>query len=76
MASYLMWKKETVAGVWSDYVNEIPLECSQMAANYHQKTTHVFRVAKVIAIVQRFVRDRRSTRTRTVAKDVIDFLDN
>ena len=27
-------------------------------------------------MVQHFVRDQRSTRTRTVAKDVMDFLDN
>ena len=27
-------------------------------------------------MVQRFVRDRRSTRTRTVTKDVMEFLDN
>ena len=70
VASYLMRKKETVAGVWSDYVNGIPLEWSRPAANYNRKTTHVPTVAGVIARVQRFVRDRRSTRTRTVAKDV------
>ena len=76
VASYLMRKKETVAGVWSDYVNGIPLEWSRPAANYNRKTTRVPTVAGVIARVQRFVRDRRSTRTRTVAKDVMDFLDN
>ena len=76
MASYLMQKKETVARVWSDYVNGVPLEWSQLAENYHRKTTCVPRVAGVIAMVQRFVRDRRLTRTRTVAKDVMDFLDN
>ena len=41
VASYLMRKKETVAGVWSDYVNGIPLEWSRPAANYNRKTTRV-----------------------------------
>ena len=71
-----MRKKETVAGVWSDYVNGVPLEWSRPAANYCRKTTRVPRVAGVIAMVQRFVQDQRLTRTRTVAKDVMDFLDN
>ena len=75
VASYLLRKKETVGEVWSDYVNGKPLQVSNPAGNYRRKSTRVPRVAGVIAMVQRFVRDRRVDRTRTVAKDVMDFLD-
>ena len=43
--------------------------------NYSQKSTRVPGARCVLNSVQAFVRDRRITRTRTVAKDVMDFLD-
>ena len=75
VASYLLRKKETVGEVWSDYVNGKVMQVANPAGNYRRKSTRVPRVAGVISMVQRFVRDRRLTRTRTVAKDVMDFLD-
>ena len=75
VAAYLLRKKEAVGEVWSDYVNGKPLRVANPAGNYRRKSTRVPRVAGVIAMVQRFVRVRRVTRTRTVAKDVMDFLD-
>ena len=68
-------KKDLVAEVWSSYVNGIPLSVANPAGNYRLKSTRVPRARGVAKMVQAFVRQRRQIRQRTVAKDVMDFLD-
>ena len=67
VVAYLLRKKEAVGEVWSNYVNGKPLRVANPAGNYRRKSSCVPRVPGVIAMV------RRITRTRTVAKDVMDF---
>jgi transposase len=75
VASLLGRKKNLVAQVWSDYVNGIPFAVAQVKGNYRLKSTRVPRSRLLTSLVQRFVRERREIRQRTVAKDVMDFLD-
>ena len=72
----LLGRKEALVGqVWSDYVNGIPLTVAKTAGNYRLKSTRVPRSRLVTSLLQHFVRERRQIRQRTVAKDVVDYLD-
>ena len=75
VVAYLLWKKEAVGEVWSNYVNVKPLQVTNPAGNYCRKSSCAPRVPGVIAMVQRFLRDQQITRTQMVLKDVMDFLD-
>ena len=75
VASLLGRKKDLVTEVWRDYVNEKPLSVANPKGNYRLKSTRVPRARSVATIVQNFFRKRRQICQRTVAKDVMDFLD-
>ena len=74
VAGYLRRSKDFVGKVWSNYVQGKPLMESTLPGNYSKKSSRVPVVNSVVCAVQAFVRDRRINRTRTVAKDVLDFL--
>ena len=75
VADLLGRKKDLVAEVWRDYVNGKSLSVANVRGNYRLKSTRVPRARAVATMVQHFVRERRQTRQRTVAKDIMDFLD-
>jgi len=64
-----------VAEVWTSYVHGIPLSVANAAGNYRLKSTRIPRALGVVNKVQAFMRARRQIRQRTVAKDVMEFLD-
>jgi len=75
VADLLGRKKDLVAEVWRDYVNGTSLYVATVRGNYRLKSTRVPRACAVATMVQHFVREWRQIRQRTVAKDVMDFLD-
>ena len=74
VAQYLCHGKEQVGKVWSDYVKDRVVQVADPGGNSRRKSTRVPMAHGVIVAVQKFVRERRITRTRTVAKDVMQFL--
>jgi hypothetical protein len=75
VSTYLHRQKELVGGIWSDFWNSERIVEARQRGNYSQKSTRVPGARCVVNSVQAFVQDRCITRTRTVAKDVMDFLD-
>ena len=74
IAEIICCNEKTVKQIWHNYVNGIDLEQATVAANYDAKQTRVPNAKEVVSKVQEFVRQRQLTRTCTIAKDVVLFL--
>ena len=74
VAEILQRGKNTVAETWADYVKHRRVTVYRAPGNFNRKRTLVPHTRKVLRIIREFLRKRRETRTRTVAKDVLDLL--
>ena len=74
IAKMLRRQEELVKNVWSEYINAGTLSTNIVAGNRNAKCSVIPDCRYVTAAVREFVRERRITRTRTVAKDVLLFL--
>ncbi|RHY92026.1 hypothetical protein DYB35_009172 [Aphanomyces astaci] len=63
-----------VQDVWREYQQSQTVTALAPPANHYAHITTVPRTKRVAEMVQAFVRDRRSTRTRTTATDVSNYL--
>ncbi|CAK4671991.1 unnamed protein product [Aphanomyces euteiches] len=63
-----------VKQVWSDYLRTRQVQVAVPPANHATRATRLPRSKFVLSEVQEFVRNRRLTRTRTVASDILDFM--
>ncbi|KAF0706155.1 hypothetical protein AaE_014251 [Aphanomyces astaci] len=63
-----------VQDVWREYQQSQTVTALSPPANHYAHITTVPRTKRVAEMVQAFVRDRRSTRTRTTATDVLNYL--
>ena len=75
VAKYLHRKSNLVGEIWADYLRGKEIHLAKPGGNYNMKDTRVPRARSVVSLVQKFVRERRLSRTRTVARDVMDFLE-
>ena len=66
-------KEQLVEEVWADYLRNKPIIPNIIAGNRAAKRAAVLGFRYVINELRHFVRDRRETRTRTVAKDVLEY---
>ncbi|RQM10184.1 hypothetical protein B5M09_011373 [Aphanomyces astaci] len=66
--------RKTVKGVLAEYLATHNLSVVQPPSNTTKHHSRVPDTHAVRALVQRFIRDRCVTRTRTVAKDVLSYL--
>ena len=73
VAAYLNWQRELCGKIWSDFWNGVELKEAPARGNYDQKFARVPCACIVISLIQKFVRERRITRTRMVSKDVMLF---
>nr|CCA27832.1 AlNc14C727G12452 [Albugo laibachii Nc14] len=76
IALMLHRKEQLVKEVWADYLRNKPIIPDIIAGNRAAKRTVVLGCRYVINELREFVRDRRETRTRTVAKDVLEYFAN
>ncbi|KAG9412161.1 hypothetical protein AC1031_015098 [Aphanomyces cochlioides] len=74
IATMLGRGRDTVEKVWKEYMNQQTIEVRPVPANRTNHPTRICKHPMVIADVQTYVRERRLTRTRTVARDVVDFM--
>ncbi|CAK4112817.1 unnamed protein product, partial [Aphanomyces euteiches] len=65
---------KTCTLVWSEYIKNGSVSSVPPPANRHVRANRISNDADVESGVQKFVRDRRLTRTRTVAKDLMAYL--
>ncbi|KAF0717122.1 hypothetical protein AaE_010926 [Aphanomyces astaci] len=63
-----------VKEVWSEYQRDKTVTAANVAANRSNRNTRIPDTKQILSIIQSFVRERRSTRTRVVAKDVMSLL--
>lgn len=60
--------------IWAEYVRSSTITTKIVPGNRNAKDGVILDCRYVTLAVQEFVRERRITRTRTVAKDIMDFL--
>lgn len=63
-----------VKDVWKEYIMNNTVTTKIVAANRNEKQSVVPNCRYVTNVIQEFIRERRETRTRTVAKDVLEYL--
>jgi transposase len=74
VATLLGRRSSFVGAIWSDYLKGAEVTCSTAKGNHSPKKTRIPYAKATINTVQTFVRMRRLTHTRTVARDVMDAL--
>ena len=57
---------------WTEYVTSRSVSETNLTGNRNKKPSVVPDLRCVTSVIQKFVRDRRMTHTRTVARDVMD----
>jgi hypothetical protein len=74
IATLLARKRALVEEVWSTFKDGAAVVVKPVAGNCISHHTRIKETLDTASAVQRFVREQRVTRTRTVAKDVREFL--
>ena len=74
ISKMLRRKEQLVKEIWAEYVRSSTITKKIVPGNRNAKDGVSLDCRYVTLAVQEFVRERRITRTRTVAKDVMDFL--
>ena len=73
IAKMLRRKESLVKNVWTEYIKGKTVTTNIVAGNRNAKDGVIPDCRYVTNALQEFVRERRATRTRTVAKDVLEF---
>ena len=73
-ATLLGRARNTVQAVWREFVSSRQVPSKRPTGNQIGRSSRISRNPILIASIQKFVRDRRAIRQRTVARHVMEFL--
>ena len=74
ISKILRRKEQLVKETWRECVQNSTITTRMVPGNRNAKDGVILDCRCIVLAVQEFIRERRITRTRTVAKDVMDFL--
>ena len=74
VSNILFRDNKLVAATWKEFVTRKKIKTSKAPGNHTRKPKYVPDTRKVLSTLQKFMRQRREKRQRTVAKDILDCL--